>query len=64
MLDAPSIYALVREAQPRDFKMLRSYVRWSPTVEYARRVMIPALRRLLPRIWTHLDSKPFNSLTN
>jgi hypothetical protein len=57
MLDSETVDALTREAKPRDFQMLRSYVRRSPTREYVRGVMIPSLRIRHPRIWTHIDSR-------
>jgi hypothetical protein len=56
MLDNDTIHNLTREAKPLDFKTLRSYVRWAPTVEYVRKTMLPALRRRHPTIWTRIDS--------
>jgi hypothetical protein len=58
MLDSDTIHNLTREAKPVDYKTLRSYVRWAPSVEYVRRVMIPSLRLRHPTIWTHIRSKP------
>jgi hypothetical protein len=57
MLDSETIDTLTREAKPRDFRMLRSYVARAATVQYVRAVMIPSLRVRHPRIWTHLDSR-------
>jgi len=58
MLNDAEIESLVREAKPRDFPMLRSYVRRAPSAQYVRRVLIPSLRARHARIWTHIDSKP------
>ena len=58
MLDEPTIDRLTNEARPVDFFMLRSYVRRASSVEYARRVMIPSLRRLHRTIWTRVESEP------
>jgi hypothetical protein len=60
VLDNALIDNLVREAKPRDGAMLRSYVRRGHSADYVRRTMIPSLRRLHPRIWSNIDSKPFN----
>jgi hypothetical protein len=57
MLDNETIDTLTREAKPRDFAMLRSYIKRAPSVQYARRITIPSLRKLHPRIWTHVDSE-------
>ena len=57
MLDDTQIDNLTREARPRDFAMLRSYIRRAPSVQYVRHTMIPSLRKLHPRIWTHRDSE-------
>jgi hypothetical protein len=61
MLNDTEIDKLVREARPRDFPMLRSYVRHGHSPVYVRRVMIPSLRVRHARIWTHVDSKPLTS---
>ncbi len=58
MLSDTMIDALTREAKPRDFAMLRSYVRRAPSAEYVRSTLIPSLRQLHRRIWSHIDSKP------
>jgi hypothetical protein len=57
MLSDTMIDTLTREAKPRDFAMLRSYIRRGHSAQYVRAVMIPSLRRRHPRIWTHLDSQ-------
>ena len=41
MLDNETIDTLTREAKPRDFRMLRSYVARAATVQYVCAVMIP-----------------------
>jgi hypothetical protein len=56
MLDDTTINALTKEARPVDYRMLRSYIKHAPSAEYARSVTIPSLRKLHPRIWTHVDS--------
>jgi len=57
MLSETMIDNLTREAKPRDFAMLRSYVKKAHSAEFVRQVMIPSLRIRHPRIWTHLDSR-------
>ncbi len=57
MLDNETIDLLTREARPRDFAMLRSYIRRGHSAQYVRRVMIPSLRRLHPAIWTCVQSQ-------
>lgn len=61
MLDNETIDALTNEAKPKDSRMLRSYLRRAPSVQYARRITIPSLRKLHPRIWTHVDSELLNN---
>jgi hypothetical protein len=61
MLNDTEIDSLVREVKPRDFAMLRSYVRRGHSAEYVRRVMVPSLRVRHARIWTHIDSKRINN---
>jgi hypothetical protein len=61
MLDDQTIDDLTNEAKPRDFAMLRSYLKRAPSVQYARRITIPSLRKLHPRIWTHVDSQNFTN---
>jgi len=60
MLDNETIDALTREAKPRDFAMLRSYIRRAPSVHYVRHVTIPSLRRLHPQVWTCVQSQSVN----
>lgn len=57
MLSDAQIDALTKDARPVDYRMLRSYICRAPSVQYVRRTMIPSLRRLHPRIWTHRDSE-------
>jgi len=57
MLDERTIDKLTREARPVDFWMLRSYVRRAPSVEYARRVMIPSLRERHRMILERIESQ-------
>lgn len=57
MLDNETIDTLTREAKPRDFAMLRSYITRAPSAQYVRHITIPSLRKFHPRIWTHVDSK-------
>ena len=56
MLDNTVIDSLTKEARPVDYRTLRSYIRWAPSVAYVRRVMLPSLRRLDPAIWTCVRS--------
>ncbi len=56
MLDNAMIDSLTKEARPVDYRMLRSYIRWAPSVAYVRRVMVPSLRRLDPVIWKRVRS--------
>jgi hypothetical protein len=51
MLDNATIDNLTKDARPVDFRTLRSYIRWAPSVAYVRREMVPSLRRLDPAIW-------------
>ena len=37
MLDNATIDNLTKEARPVDFRTLRSYIRWAPSVAYVRR---------------------------
>jgi hypothetical protein len=60
MLDDRTIDKLTKEARPVDFRLLRSYVRRAPSVQYARRITIPSLRRLHPTIWTRVESGHLN----
>jgi len=57
MLDNDTIDALTKEAHPVDYRTLRSYIRWAPTVAYVRKVMLPSLRIRHRRIWSHTDSR-------
>ena len=57
MLDDTQIDNLTREARPVDYRMLRSYIRRAPSVQYVRRTTIPSLRRLHPQIWTCVQSQ-------
>ncbi len=56
MLDNRTIDDLTNEAKPVDFLMLRSYVKRAPSVQYARRITIPSLRRFHPAIWLRIES--------
>ena len=56
MLDNTVIDNLTKEARPVDYRTLRSYIRWAPSVAYVRRVMVPSLRRLDSAIWTCVRS--------
>ena len=56
-MEFEQINRLTREAQPVDFPMLRSYIRWAPSEQYVRQVVLPSLRRLHPEIWEHVESK-------
>jgi len=56
VLDNATIDSLTKEARPVDFRTLRSYIRWAPSVAYVRRVMVPSLRTLDPAIWRHVRS--------
>jgi hypothetical protein len=56
MLDDTVIDSLTKEARPVDYRMLRSYIRRAPSIHYVRRVTVPSLRKLHPRIWSHVDS--------
>ena len=65
MLDNETIDTLTREAKPRDFRMLRSYVARAATAQYVRRVMIPSLRHSIRRSggeWTANDQSPATKL--
>lgn len=57
MLDNAVIDALTKEARPVDYRTLRSYIRWAPSVAYVRQVMVPSLRKLDPAIWTCVRSE-------
>jgi hypothetical protein len=57
MIDERTIDKLTNEARPVDFWMLRSYVRRAPSVQYARQITIPSLRKLHPTIWTRIESE-------
>jgi hypothetical protein len=46
------------QAKPVAYKTLRSYIRWAPTVEYVRKVMLPSLRRRHASIWSRTTSQP------
>lgn len=56
MLDSQVVDTLTKEARPVDYRMLRSYIRWAPSVAYVRQMMVPSLRKLDPAIWTHVRS--------
>ena len=56
MLSDTQIDALTKDARPVDYRMLRSYIRRAPSVQYVRRTMIPSLKRLHPQIWSTLPA--------
>ena len=58
MLDFRTIEELTREAEPVDFRMLRSYIARAPTVPYARNTTVPSLRIRHPEIWMRIESRP------
>jgi hypothetical protein len=57
MLSDTQIDALTKDARPVDYRMLRSYIRRAPSVEYVRRTMLPSLKRLHPQIWQYVASQ-------
>jgi hypothetical protein len=64
MLDSETVDTLTREARPRDFRMLKSYVARGPSAKYVREVMIPSLRIRHATIWQRIDSQSFHNFNN
>jgi hypothetical protein len=61
MLDSETVHALVREARPVDYRMLKSYVVKAPSARYVREVQIPSLKQTHRAIWQRVDSKHFTN---
>ncbi len=61
MLDSETVHALVCEARPVDYRMLKSYVVKAPSARYVREVQIPSLRQRHPTIWQRVDSQHFTA---